>query len=121
MSICVTLPGSPAKKSTLRVGTYKAQVTTVEWADDYGTGKAFRVKYSLLSENGEKHDYSELFYNDPRNKRSAAFFDYLEANGIPLDAIDEFVGCREEIVLKKSTRGRFLTIDERTFLGGPNE
>lgn len=121
MAICVKLPGSQAKKSGLRTGKYSSRALSVEWAEEYCTGKAIRISYELTSESGAKHDFSEVFYNDPRNERTSEFFDYLEENGVSLDAIDEFVGCKEELVLKRSTKGRFLTIDQRTFIGGPDE
>ena len=107
---------SGPKAPRLRPGTYRSTVTAVEYAEEYCEGKAIKISYALTDKNSKNFSFSEIFYIGTRYERTRAFCEYLEENGIPADNPDEFVGCTEELVLKRSTRGKFLTIESRRFL-----
>lgn len=108
------------RKQGIRPGTYTARITDVCWTSGYVVGKAFTVKSVLISSNGTELTYEEIFYNSRKNARSAAFFDYLEDNGI--GDLADFVGCTEEVVIAKNTDGfkTFNTIEKRTFVSSPD-
>ena len=107
---------SGPKAPRLRPGTYRSTVTAVEPAEEYCEGKAIKIAYQLTDKSGNTHAYSEVFFVGNRYERTRLFCEYLHDNGIPVDNLDEFVGCTEELVLKKSTRGKFLTIESRQFM-----
>ena len=104
---------APAKSARLAPGTYRSTVTHIGYADDYVAGTAIEIQYELTAADGSTFPYREIFYNTSGNPRTRDFFKYLDANGIPLDALEEFVGFHETLVIKKSTRGGLLTIERR--------
>ena len=101
------------KKKLLAPGTYESVVTSVAYAAAYVEGKAIELHYELTAADGSVHPYSEVFFNELTNHRSAKFFEYLRSLGIPLDELEAFVGTKEKLVIKKSTSGRFMTIESR--------
>ena len=105
-------------KSGLKVGSYEATVISIGYHPDYADEGALQVTYELVNGSGERFTYKETFINNYRNARTKAFFEYLESNGIPVDSLENFCGCKENIVLKKNAtnRGTFLNIDEREFV-----
>lgn len=106
---------APTKSTRLSPGTYHSTVTYIGYADDYVSETAIEVKYDLIAADGSVFPYKEIFYNTDRVPRSRFFFKYLEANGISLDALEEFEGFQETLVIKKSTRrSGLLTIESRT-------
>lgn len=116
----ISLSAAFADKTTqkkLRIGTYRSKVTSVVYSEKHVAGSAIVIHYKLTAGNGDVFDYSEYFYLDGRNPRSQVFFAYLEESGIDPDDLGQFEGCAEELVLKKSTNSRFLTIESRRFLG----
>lgn len=105
---------NPKKSATnIPVGTYSSVVTSVAYAADYVKGKAIEVQYSLTAADGSVFKYKEIFHNNRKNPRTDEFFRYLESLGISLDQLEDFVGTTEELVLKKSGKGKLLTIESR--------
>lgn len=105
---------APTKSARLSPGTYRSTVTHIGYADDYLAETAIEIQYELTAADGSTFPYKEIFYNTVSNPRTRDFFKYLDANGIPLDALEEFEGFQETLVVKKSTRGGLLTIERRT-------
>lgn len=101
------------KKKQLAPGIYESVVTSVAYAAAYVEGKAIEIHYELTAADGSVHPYKEVFFNDFMNPRSAEFFGYLKGIGIPLDELEVFVGTQEKLVIKKSTKGPFMTIESR--------
>ena len=99
-------------------GIYNAECVSIGMHPDYADESAILVKYVLTDENGKIFDFSEVFYNNSFNKRSCEFFDYLEENDIPLDNVDNFIGCTERVTMKKLVRSNksMLSIVAREFV-----
>ena len=116
VSFSISKAVAAPKKKQLAPGIYESVVISVAYAADYVEGKAIEIHYELTAANGSVHQYKEIFYNDFMNPRSTKFFNYLEKIGVPLDALEAFVGTREKLVIKKSTRGPFMTIEHREFI-----
>ena len=114
---------SKPKKASVPPGVYESIVTSVAYADEYVDGEAIDVRYLLTAADGSEFEHKEIFYNTLKNRRTREFFEYLEEIGIPDDALEEFVGTKEKLVLKRSTQGRYLTIESREFIasGGDAE
>ena len=106
------------KKPKVSPGTYSSIVTNAEWDQEYVEGTAFRVEYSLTDSVGNTYEYSEIFFNTARNRRTEEFLEYMQNNGISLDDIGNLVGVKEQLVIKKAPRqGRsLLTITAREFV-----
>ena len=111
---------SKARKNYLRPGTYHSEVLYADWSDAYVAKAAFEIKYRLTDAAGAEFTYGEVFFAKGNN-RTDEFLDYLLANG--LEEISEFVGCTEELVLKKDVRDNKarLRITERKLLGYPTD
>ena len=114
VSFAAAMGGSTAPR--LRPGTYKSIVTAVEPAEEYCEGKAVKISYTLSDKSGKTFGYSEVFFVGAHYERTRAFCEYLQDNDVPVDNLDAFIGCTEELVLKRSTRGKFLTIESRRFV-----
>lgn len=101
------------------VGRYTAESKEIAYAEEYADGEAFRVNYTLIDEDGQKFDYTELFHYTDKNERTRQYFEYLEENGVDYreDGLPEVVGLREEVVLKKRVGYSRPVIVERTFVG----
>ena len=113
-----------AKKPSIKVGVYESKVTSVHWAEDYADETAFEIEYDLISSDGKKSRYSELFYTlkkSPGNQRSIDFYAYLSENG--LTDLAEFEGCFEKLTFKKNVHKNrtYIEIIEREFLGKPED
>ena len=110
--------GTTPKKPKVTPGTYSSVVTSAEWDPEYVDGTAFRIEYSLTDPDGNTYEYSEIFFNTARNRRTEEFLEYLNNNGISLDDISSLVGVKEELEIKKAPRqGRsLLTITKREFV-----
>ena len=107
-----------ARGKTVPVGTYSSEVLAIGFHPDYANDSAILVKYKLTDTSGKDYPYGEIFYNDIYNDRSRSFFDYLSKNGISMDAIETFVGCKEKVTIKKDAK-RFvthMTIVDREFI-----
>ena len=107
-------------KRKLTAGIYESLVVSTDFHPDYVNESALLVTYSLTDKLGREFSYKETFINDRRNDRTRDFFKYLEENGIPIDALENFCGCKEKITLKKNPRGNrvYLTIAHREFISG---
>jgi len=90
-----------SRKPKVILGTHDSVVTDICYDSDYADNDAFRVNYHITTDDGETFDYSEIFYNNEQNERTKAFWDYLEANGINVDNMEAFNGCRERVTIKK--------------------
>ena len=101
------------REKKLLGGTYNSIVTSVSFSERYLAETALEIQYELTAADGSTYPYRELFVNDDRNARSAAFFDKLEVYGIPLDDIGQFEGFEEVLVLKQQIGKPFLTIESR--------
>lgn len=112
-------PTAKPNLNQLRVGTYKSKVMKVLDHPDYRDGDAVKIIMKLEDQNGNLFDYEETFIIRGNNNRTEQMGNYLAENGI--EYWDDFVGCCEEVVLRKAARNFkiFLTIDERRFLSGP--
>lgn len=121
VSISMALGSPKPKGQALRAGVYHSLVTLVSYDEDYVNGSAIRIRYRLTSSSGVDSEYTELFHNTLRNPRTKAFFDYLNENGISLDALEMFEGCKEELILKRQVGSKYLTIESRRFLGRGGE
>lgn len=107
---------------TVKVGVYESVVTSIKYCSDFDIEEAFEVKYDLVDEKGVHYSHKEVFYNNVKNERTRAFFKYLTDNGICLDNVDTFVGCRERLVFKKqigSNQKAYINIVSRQFLSHP--
>lgn len=121
ISFSVSKAVAAPKKAQLTPGIYDSVVTSVAYASAYVEGQAIEIEYKLTASDGKHHTYKEIFFNDFSNPRSAYFFEHLKKIGIPLDALETFVGTREKLVIKKSTRGRFMTIESREFVSDSSD
>ena len=122
MPVCLSISKAVAapKKNKLAPGTYESVVISVAYATAYVEGKAIEIRYELTAADGSVYPYKEVFFNNEMNPRSAEFFEYLEDIGIPLDELEAFVGTHEKLVVKKSTRGPFMTIEHRELISDPD-
>ena len=109
-----------SRTNYLRPGTYRSEVLYADWSDSYVDKAAFEIKYRLTDAAGTEFAYGEVFFAKG-NSRTDEFVAYLLANG--LEEISEFVGCSEQLVLKKDVRDNKarLRITERKFLGYPTD
>ena len=98
----------------LPVGTYVSVVTSVGFSEKHLAETALEIKYELTATDGRKYPYREIFENDDRNPRTAAFFDKIESYGISLEDLGEFEGFQETLVLKQQVGKPFLTIESRS-------
>ena len=112
-----------SRKQKLPTGVYTATVKEIDFDPDYMNEEAFFIRYELVDENGVEYQHRELFFNTEDNKRTAELFEYLENNGISLDEIKYFEGCREKLTFKKTVKNNRsqLVIACREFLGHPEE
>ena len=101
------------REKKLPVGIYQSIVTSVGFSEKHLAGTALEIKYELTATDGSKYAYREIFENDDRNPRTAAFFDKLEEYCISLDDVGQFEGFEETLVLKQQVGKRFLTIESR--------
>ena len=106
------------KKSSLRPGTYRSEVKSVSYDEAYANETMLKFTYCLQDKQGNTYSFLERFENRRENPRSADFFDYLDRNGISLDELEQFEGCRESLTLRWNLRHgkKFLTITNREFL-----
>ena len=102
------------REKKLPVGTYLSVVTHVGFSEKHVTETALEIRYELTAADGSKYPYREIFENDDRNPRTAAFFDKLESYGISLEDLGEFEGFQETLVLKQQVGKPFLTIESRS-------
>ncbi len=108
-------------RTAIRPGTYEAIVTACGYDDSYAGDGAFSVTYELTSGNGKKIKHSEVFFDNDYNDRTWAFKEHLYNLGITVENLDDFVGCKERIIVKKIVRNnRALPgIVEREFISFP--
>ena len=104
-----------AGKQLLPDGVYDSVVVDVKWADGYEAEEAYEVTYELTSKEGKVYRHREIFKNDVKNKRTAAFEDYLADNGIE-DLLD-FKGKCEKLTIQRVKVGsrEFANIVDREF------
>ena len=105
-----------AGKQLIPDGVYDSVVIDVKWADGYVAEEAYEVTYELTSENGKAYRHREIFKTDERNKRTAAFEDYLADNGIT--NLSDFNGKHEKLTLQHVKVGsrEFANIVDREFV-----
>lgn len=105
-----------AGKQLLPDGVYESVVVEVKWADGYEPKEAYEITYSLTSEDGKTYRHRELFKTDERNRRTAAFEDYLADNGVT--NLSDFNGKREKLTIKRVKVGmrEFANIADREFI-----
>ena len=104
-----------AGKQILPDGVYSSVVVEVKWADGYESEEAYEAIYQLTSEDGKVYRHREIFKTDERNKRTAAFEDYLADNGIT--NLSDFKGMREKLTIQRVKVGlrEFANIVDREF------
>lgn len=104
------------EKQLLPDGVYDSVVIDVQWADGYESEEAYEITYRVTSEDGKVYQHREIFKTDERNKRTAAFEDYLADNGI-ID-LSDFIGKREKLTVKRVKVGtrEFANIVDREFI-----
>lgn len=102
------------REKKLPIGTYQSVVIHVGFSEKHLAETALEIRYELTAADGSKYAYREIFENDDRNPRTAAFFDKLEEYGIPLDDVTQFEGFEENLVLKQQVGKPFLTIESRS-------
>ena len=107
------------RKTKLPTGVYTSTVMEIDFDPEYLNDEAFFIRYRLVDENGVEYEHRELFFNTEDNERTAELFEYLESNGIPLDEIKHFEGCREKLTFKKTVKNNRsqMVIACREFLG----
>lgn len=100
-------------KKRLVAGKYTALVTFCDFDPEYLNDSAIKVVYRLTNGNSDEFDFSEIFFNDIKNSRTASFAKHLVDIGIDPDRFQDFVGVREIFELKKtvSNNRTVLTID----------
>ena len=111
------------RKTKLPTGVYTSTVMEIDFDPEYLNDEAFFIRYRLVDENGVEYQHREVFFNTEDNDRTAELFEYLERNGISLEAIKKFEGCREKLTFKKTVKNNRsqLVIACREFLGHPEE
>lgn len=99
----IVRPVSKKAKAKLPVGVYQSTVKSIGFHQDYADEDAILVQYELVAENGSRYEYSETFWNDEGNLRTAQFFDYIDELDAEIreDGLPDIVGLKEEVVLKK--------------------
>ena len=104
-----------ASKQLIPDGVYNSTVVDVKWAEGYDTKEAYEITYELTSMDGKVYRHREIFKTDERNKRTAAFEDYLADNGI--SNLSDFNGKHEELTIKRVKVGsrEFANIVDREF------
>lgn len=108
-----------SRQPKVKAGTYKCNVRTAEFDEEYNDGDAVRYTYDLTDENGRKFEFSEIFWMTD-NDRTLAMDKYLEDSGV--ETWFDFAGCQEEVIIKKSVQGYGrLTIVDRKFITHPEE
>ena len=109
-------------RKSVKAGTYTALVKDVYFDEEYVGDGAFKIVYELIDAEGNKQKFDELFY-DNENPRRNDLLDYLEENKIRHDNLSDFIGCTEEVVIKKLVRDNtaFPSIVERNFISHPDE
>lgn len=102
-------------KKKVKPGGYTCETKSVEWAEGFVPGSAFRVFYELTDEQGGKHLFDELYYMEG-NTRTENFFKYLEDNNI--EDINDLVGVKEEVVIQNNVKRNvaYPQITERHFI-----
>ena len=105
-----------AGKQILPDGVYDSVVVDVKWADGYDPEEAYEITYRVTSEDGKVYQHREIFKTDEKNRRTAAFEDYLADNGV--DNLSDFNGKREKLTIKRVKVGarEFANIVDREFL-----
>ena len=119
ISLSAALGSTKIKAVKLKPGVYDSVVVSADFAPEYESGKAVMIVYELTSEDGSEYSYKEIFFVN-NNDRTMRFEKYLCQNGIDPADIEQFVGCREKLDIRKSTKGRnLMTIDNREFVSKP--
>ena len=105
-----------AGKQLIPDGVYDSVVVDVKWADNYEAEEAYEVTYELTSEDGHVYRHREIFKTDEKNKRTAAFEEYIFNNGIA--DLADFNGKREKLTVQRVKVGsrEFANIVGREFV-----
>lgn len=105
-----------ANKHPIPNGIYDSVVLEVKWAEGYAAEEAYEVSYKLISEDGKIYKHREIFKTDERNKRTAAFEDYIADNGV--EDLSSFVGVTEKLTIQRVKVGdrEFANIVSREFV-----
>lgn len=112
-----SVSGSNTGRSLIPSGEYICENVSVEWAEEYTKHSAIRMTYKLTDpEDGTTYDFEELFHWKPMRARTKQFMRYIAANGLDEGDPFSFLGAREKITLKRSTKVRAMTIEEREFI-----
>lgn len=118
----VRTPSHKTRKKTVKPGKYTSVVKDVFADDSYAGEGAFKIIYEFTDATGNKYPFSEIYY-DNENDRRNDLLEYLEEQGISYDDLSAFIGCKEEVVIKKVVRGdsAYNNIVERNFVMTVNE
>lgn len=112
-----SVSGSTAGKALIPSGEYLCENISVKWAEEYTKRSAIRMTYKLTDpEDGKVFDFEEIFFWKPKRARTVQFMKYIAANGLSEDDPFTFIGAREKIILKRSTKLRAMTIEDREFI-----
>lgn len=95
------------KTPRTKCGDFESTVVSVATPPDFVEGEAFDITYDLIDENGTHYPYKERFFADTTYERSAKFSDYLDRIGVGRKTVENFVGVKEKIsIRKKVTNGK---------------
>ena len=86
-------------KAKLAAGKYFAKVTNFSYDENFVDEGAFIITYELSQDlNGVKKPFSENFFNDLNNPRTADLAEFIEKLG--LEYIEELLGQSFEVEIK---------------------
>lgn len=92
--------GRSSKTSTkINPGVYKSRIKKVGWAEGYVVGSAVKLEYELNDAQGNVFNYSEIFFCNDFNERTAKFDEYLEMNN--LKTFEDMMGFEEVVEILK--------------------
>ena len=103
-------------KQLLPNGVYNSVVVDVKWANGYEPEEAYEITYELTSEDGILYRHHEIFMTDERNRRTAAFEEYIFDHGI--EVLSDFTGKHEKLTIQRVKVGsrEFANIVDREFV-----
>lgn len=115
-----------ATKPRMPLGEFESTVEDIRYDEDYVCGTTVRITYALRKEGQKTEEsFSERFFWDENNERTAQFLNYLDEQGVAYtdEGLPAIIGMREHLVIKKrpTSRGSALpSIESRSFISLPS-